>query len=297
MRPWIPIALAALACSNTPSSSDAGAPNGGIVFAASGEALALTGYSFPPVNAGDPAFVDGWSVKFDRVIVTVDKVTLSNNPDKNPGDPSQTDAVVAEVDGPWAIDLAHADPSYLPGKGGGGEEAVPFASLANQNKNGNRAFATDGTRYAFGFDLVAATTNAIAVNLDAAAVTEYGAMVNEGCVVSYVGTATFKGDASVRRESDLRDVAEANSFCALLQIADDVFELSKPGQRSRDAARERRASTRDRVPRESGGHRASHGAHRSSVLGQRAPRFARALRSIRGARGGPDRRSHRDARR
>ncbi len=181
--------VAVLAC----TSSSGG---GSVIFAASGEALALSGYAFPPVNAGDPAFVDGWSVKFDRVLVTVDKVTLSKNPDKNPGDPSQTDAVVGEVDGPWAIDLAHADASYLPGKGGGGEEAVPFASLDAQNKNGNEPFETDGTRYAFGFDLAAATTNATNVNLDAAAITDYGAMVNEGCVVLYVGTATFAGGAS-----------------------------------------------------------------------------------------------------
>src|SRR5947209_17581212 len=33
---------------------------GGVLFAASGEVLALTGYPFPPANAGDPAFVDGW---------------------------------------------------------------------------------------------------------------------------------------------------------------------------------------------------------------------------------------------
>ena len=29
---------------------------------------------------------------------------------------------------------------------------MPFAALSNRNKNGGAAFATDGTRYAFGFD-------------------------------------------------------------------------------------------------------------------------------------------------
>jgi hypothetical protein len=172
--------------------SDPGA--GGVLFSASGEALALTGYPFPPVSADDPAFVDGWDVKFQRLLVTVDKITLSQNPDTNPGDESQTGAEIAEVDGPWAIDLAHADPSYLPGKGGGGEEAVPIASL------GGQGFATDGTRYAFGFDLIAATNQTsdgratMNVNLDADGLADYANMVTKGCAVEYIGTATFKGD-------------------------------------------------------------------------------------------------------
>jgi hypothetical protein len=173
---------------------------GGIIFAASGEVLALTGYPFPPVSAGDPAFVDGWDVKFTRLLVTVDKINLAENPDSNPGDESQTGKTVAEVDGPWAIDLSHADPSYLPGKGGGGEEAVPIASLSSQNLNGNQSFATDGSRYAFGFDLIAATAKTsdgratMNVNLDAAGLSDYANMITNGCAVYYVGTATFKGD-------------------------------------------------------------------------------------------------------
>jgi hypothetical protein len=156
--------------------------------------LALEGYPFPPVNAGDPAFVDGWSVSFTRLLVTVDDVKLSSNPDISPGDESQTGPLVAEVQGPWAIDLAHSDPSYLIGKGGAGEEAVPIASLP-----GSSAFATDGTRYAFGFDLIAATTKTadnratMNVNLDADGLADYAQMTQEGCAVLYVGTATFAG--------------------------------------------------------------------------------------------------------
>jgi len=207
------------ACSNPPSAQDGGvdastcAPvstpgalaaftppsdpgPGGILFSASGEVLALTGYPFPPVNQGDPCFVDGWSVQFTRTLVTIDKIKLSQNPDFNPGDEAQTGALVAEVDGPWAVDLSHSDPSYLPGKGGGGEEAVPIAALASG------PFATDGTRYAFGFDLVAATATTCDgratknVNLDSDGQTEYAKMIAQGCVVDYVGTATFNGTAS-----------------------------------------------------------------------------------------------------
>jgi len=165
---------------------------GGVLFAASGEALALTGYRFPPASPDDVAFVDGWDVKFTRLLVTVDKITLSDNPDVQPGDPSKTGGVVAQANGPWAIDLGHADPSYLAGKGGPGEQAVPIAALAARSDGAS--FATDGTRYAFGFDLVAATDQAMNVNLDAAGVADYKQMIAEKCAVLYVGTAKFKGD-------------------------------------------------------------------------------------------------------
>lgn len=166
--------------------------SGGILFAASGEVLALTGYDFPPANADAPAFVDGWQVKFTRLLTTIDKITLSDNPDLVPGDESQTGPVVAQVTGPWAVDLAHADPNNLPGKGGPGEQAVPLAALST--KTDGSKFATDGTRYAFGFDVATATADAKNVNLDADAVADYQTMVQDQCAVLYVGTATFKGD-------------------------------------------------------------------------------------------------------
>jgi hypothetical protein len=165
---------------------------GGVRFAASGEALALTGYAFPPAQAGDPAFFDGWAVEFKRLLVTVANVTLSDNPDKVPGDESQTDGVVARLAGPWAFDLSRSDPTYLPGKGGPGELAVPFASISADN-NG-KPLKTDGTRYAFGFEVVAATTAAKVVNLDSAGATDYQDMVKSGCTVLYVGHASFKGN-------------------------------------------------------------------------------------------------------
>ncbi len=188
--------------------------NGGILFAASGEVLALSGYSFPPANAGDPAFVDGWDVQFTRLLVTVDKIKLSSNPDYSPDQGTlQANALVAEVDGPWAIDLAHADASYLPGKGGPGEEAVPIAALSRQNQpaGNTAAFKTDGTRYAFGFDTVAATSSAMNVNLDAAGLADYGEMVQDGCAVMYIGVATFKGGVVTATTGSMADYTKCNS--------------------------------------------------------------------------------------
>jgi hypothetical protein len=161
---------------------------GGVRFAASGEVLALTGYAFPPASDDAPVFVDGWEVKFEHVLVTVDKVTLSENPDSVPGDQSKTGGVVAQISGPWAIDLAWSDPTYLPGKGGPGELAVPFASIKTSS------LKTDGTRYAFGFDLVPASAGAKMVNVTGDGATAYAKMVTDGCAVRYIGTSTFKGN-------------------------------------------------------------------------------------------------------
>ena len=111
--------------------------NGGIVFAASGEVLALSGYAFPPANAGDPAFVDGWDVQFTRLLVTVDKIKLSSNPDYSPDQGTlSASSLVAEVDGPWAVDLAHvATPTTCRGKGGPGEAASSRSRpLSRQNQ-------------------------------------------------------------------------------------------------------------------------------------------------------------------
>jgi hypothetical protein len=202
---------AAGGCSSNSTPADGGASGsftpptdpgrGAIRFAASGEILALTGYAFPPVNDGAPAFVDGWEVRFARLLVTFDKLKISSNADVSPGDQSLTGAapgavgggLVAEVDGPWAVDLARGDPAYLEGKGDPGVKAVPIAVIKNQNKNGGQAFATDGTRYAFGFDIVTATAGALKVNLEAPTDLDYAEMVQDQCAVMYIGTATFKG--------------------------------------------------------------------------------------------------------
>jgi hypothetical protein len=165
----------------------------GILVTASGGPFALTGYPFPPAADTDPSFVDGWQVDFARLLVTLDKVTLSEDPDLAPGDQVQTGRLVAEVDGPWAVDLAHRDSNDLAGEGAPGERAVALTAITAQNKNGNKLFTTDGTRYALGFDVATASTSAQAVNLDAEAKADYQQMIQDGCAILYAGTATFKG--------------------------------------------------------------------------------------------------------
>jgi hypothetical protein len=181
--------ITSLGCGSNPSKT------GGIQFTASGEVLALGGYDFPPTNPADPAFVDGWKLEFQEVLVTFDNINLSENPDKSPTDQSQTDQMVAQVKGPWAVDLHKGGP--LPGKGGTGEQAVklPNAVIREQNMNRNAAF-DETKRYAFGFDIVAATNSATKVNLDATGLADYAEMVRQGQAVLYVGTATYRGGSS-----------------------------------------------------------------------------------------------------
>jgi hypothetical protein len=164
-----------------------------VLITASGEVLALGGYDFPPVDPA-VAFRDGWEFKFTKMLVTFDHVTLSQNPDKSPSDQSQTDALVAQADGPWAVDLHKGGP--LQGKGGTDEQAVPITAFTGQNKKGNAAF--DATqRYAFGFDIVPATASAKNVNLDTSPgstdLQDYQEMITKGYTAFFIGTATFRG--------------------------------------------------------------------------------------------------------
>jgi hypothetical protein len=166
---------------------------GGVLITVSGEALATEGFPFPPTAGQEVAFVDGWSVSFSRLLATVGTVTLSANPDTDPSDATKTGPVVAEAVGPWAVDLAKDDPSYLSGFGGEGR-ALALAALESQNKAGGAKFDTSqGTRYAVGFDTVPASTSAFNVNLGPEALEDYAKMVAEGCSVLYVGTASWNG--------------------------------------------------------------------------------------------------------
>ena len=107
------LGFALAACEDdSPPVHDAGAApsgsaNGGIKITVSGEDLAVNGYDFGPRSKanGDPiGFVDGWEVRFEHVIVTVDKIRLNADPDEDEANPQAVGALVASVDGPWAVD-------------------------------------------------------------------------------------------------------------------------------------------------------------------------------------------------
>jgi hypothetical protein len=212
-----------LLCAAIEASCTESALGGGTVqFTASGEVLALGGYAFPPASAGDPDFVDGWEVHFSKFIAVFDHVKLWENPDSSPSDQSQVGKLVAELDGPWAIDLHQGGP--LPGKGGTGEEAFPIASIVNQNQNGGAPFDA-AVRYAFGFDSVPASAAAKRLQI-AADDPDYAEMVAKGWNVLYVGTATWKGDTA---GSSCRSTGPANyDFSSLPKQVNFRFGFATP---------------------------------------------------------------------
>ncbi len=180
------------------------APN--LTVTISGEGAALTGFAFPPASSNDLAFVDGWDVKFERILVTVDDIILSDNPDQNPTDQSQSGPSVATAKGPWAVDMTKPGavtdikPRTQPlsgdlldhdhGATGKDPHAQPLARF--DALDGNKTF-DPSRRYGFGFDIVTASSAARHTNLDADAEVDYAEMAAKGLSVLYVGTATFKG--------------------------------------------------------------------------------------------------------
>jgi hypothetical protein len=161
----------------------------------SGEVNALAGYPYPPFDVSQTWMVDGWNWKIEKYIVVVDKITLWSNPNLSPTDQSQHGPAVAQVNGPFVVDLHKGGP--IDGKGGGGEQALAITTIKNQNLNGNAAF-DPSTTYGFGFSTVQAPGDgsAINVNLDETEQADYDYMVQGGYSVYYYGTATWAGNAA-----------------------------------------------------------------------------------------------------
>ena len=128
----------------------------GVTF--SGETLGISGLPFCPASAGDPYFVDGWNMTFSEYLFVVANVRLNNDRLEN-----QTwqdmGSQVAIKPGPYVID-AHRASGFV---GKDGVERASGLFLWTQLDNG-QAFNTS-VRYAFSYDVVAASYPATSVNL------------------------------------------------------------------------------------------------------------------------------------
>lgn len=72
----------------------------------SGESNAINGYPFPPDNySSDTYMYDGWQFEIEAYIVIVDKITLWSMPNTSCTDQSQHGPAVAELTGPFVVDL------------------------------------------------------------------------------------------------------------------------------------------------------------------------------------------------
>jgi hypothetical protein len=158
----------------------------GVLVTVSGEALAVAGYPFTQGSSTSqaPAFVDGWAVTFEHILVSIDRVTLSNNPDGDPNDQRLTGDAVRTATGPWAYDLVHPSPRAITGRGGTPERADPLVAFEGLDAE---------TKYALSFETVPAQSCAVDVNLDDTSRALFGEMIAAGHSILFVGTATYLG--------------------------------------------------------------------------------------------------------
>jgi hypothetical protein len=160
----------------------------------SGEDLALLGYDWAAGAEADgdpPAFVDGWAVRFDHVIITVDALRINADPDRDEANPLDLGALVASADGPWAVDVSIG--GDVVGKSGSPDErTVPIAAFSAQ-ANGEAFDPRE--RYAFSYALVPAAENARIVNLDPEGIELYEQARANGWSMILAGTAEYNGPA------------------------------------------------------------------------------------------------------
>jgi hypothetical protein len=156
-----------------------------IQVSASGEALGQAGYSYSSSPGDEPVFVDGWELRFQRYLVVVGRVLLSElgaDPDMR----GLLGKTVVEQRGPWVVDLHKLGP--VVGAGGAPETAVPLTVL-----RGN--FDTTRT-YAFSYETAAASYAVLNTNLVEADREALLAMIEHGWVKYFEGTARYRGRAS-----------------------------------------------------------------------------------------------------
>jgi hypothetical protein len=150
----------------------------------SAEGLGANGYAFPPSPGQEVAFVDGWAVNFDRIIVAIDNIRLSQMPDTDPGDQGVTGATVVARKGPFIVDLKK--PGDFEDKGQAGKVAIrlPIDDLED-------LFDLE-QRYAFSYDLVDATSDATFINIESDD-SDALAMIQAGQRALLTGRADFRG--------------------------------------------------------------------------------------------------------
>jgi hypothetical protein len=192
---WLAIAGSAAVisgCGGDDDDASAVATSGGFSITVSGEDLASIGYGWSKDSLADgdpPAFVDGWEVHFDHVIVTVANLTLSRDPDQDEGNPRHVGGTVASAAGPWAVDAAIG--GDVVGKSQSPDEkTIQIAAFAKQDSGD--AFDPE-SRYAFTYDLVAASQDATLTNLDAEGLVLYEEAQTKGYSTILAGTATYRG--------------------------------------------------------------------------------------------------------
>jgi hypothetical protein len=146
------------------------------------------GIHYDPMPAMDEiVIVDGWEIHFDSIITTISNVRL-NEPGTMPADPSMVGALVAQEPRSFAIDV-HKRGSF-PSAGGGDATAIPLFAF-RQSASG--AALNPMVRYAFSFDISAASPTATNVNLSREQYADYQEMIAKRWTVLIKGRADYRG--------------------------------------------------------------------------------------------------------
>jgi hypothetical protein len=153
-----------------------------IQVSASGEALSQMGFRYDNSPGSDPVFVDGWDVSFERYLVVIDRVLVSQ-PGSDPDKRGQLGGTVVEQRGPWVVDLHKRGP--LVGAGGPPETAMPLAVL-------HADFETS-RGYAFSYQTAPASYAVRNTNLVEADRDALQQMIDHGWVKYIAGTARYRG--------------------------------------------------------------------------------------------------------
>jgi hypothetical protein len=141
----------------------------------SGETLGENGLPFTPVNVGDPQFVDGWSVTFEKYIVVIGNVRLSPGATQYTSQ-QQLNPVVATKPGPYVIDVHQLATNGFNGfVGADGEE--PAGGIFKWDTQDDGTAFDPSTLYAFSYDTVPAQYPATQVNFTEDDLAIYDTMV------------------------------------------------------------------------------------------------------------------------
>jgi hypothetical protein len=162
------------ACTTTAQHSGTNAPLA-IDVTVSGETLGENGLPWVPVNQGDPQFVDGWSVSFEKYIVVIGNIRLSPNAVEYQ-DWATLNPIAAHKPGPYVIDVHQLSTSGPNGLvGADGEEPAGRLFQFYTQDDGNSFDSS--TLYAFSYDTLQATADATLVNLTTEDMAAYQTMV------------------------------------------------------------------------------------------------------------------------
>ncbi|HTR52795.1 MAG TPA: hypothetical protein VMJ10_18905 [Kofleriaceae bacterium] len=155
----------------------------------SGETLGENGLPFTPINVGDPQFVDGWSVSFEKYIVVIGNVRLSPNATQY-SNQQQLNTIVATKPGPYAIDVHQLATDGFNGfVGADGEE--PAGGIFKWDTQDDGTAFDSGTLYAFSYDTVPAQYPATQVNFTKDDEVAYAEMVKNHWNKYIEARATF----------------------------------------------------------------------------------------------------------